>query len=150
MSRSCGRALLVGIVMAVSCAGETRDEVDTKEEARLLGGRADDGTDYCALYDWYGDGVCDTFCVDPDPDCNPCVEAGGKCLPGAAVECPSESEPMELSCGEAPSTCCWFYGATLDGGSAPWPDASPSPPSPDGGIIPYPDAVPIPFPPDAS
>ena len=28
-----------------------------------------DCEDVCALEGWYGDGVCDTFCPLPDPDC---------------------------------------------------------------------------------
>ncbi len=41
----------------------------TKDEARALGGVDDDGNDICALEGWYGDSVCDTFCVEQDPDC---------------------------------------------------------------------------------
>ena len=27
--------------------------------------------DYCEVFDWYGDGICDDFCLEPDPDCEP-------------------------------------------------------------------------------
>ena len=36
-----------------------------------MGGKSDHGTDWCEIFDWYGDGICDDFCVNPDPDCEP-------------------------------------------------------------------------------
>ncbi len=35
--------------------------------------------DYCDLYDWYGDGVCDGFCLSPDPDCEANCDAYPAC-----------------------------------------------------------------------
>lgn len=43
----------------------------SKDEARELA-KGDHGVDYCELFDWYGDGVCDDFCARPDPDCGTC------------------------------------------------------------------------------
>lgn len=50
-----------------------------------------DAFDPCEVHDWYGDGVCDTFCGQPDPDCGEtltectsdahCGE-GQSCIPG--------------------------------------------------------------------
>ena len=40
----------------------------TKEEAEGHA-KADSMIDYCEIYGWYGDGVCDDFCLQPDPDC---------------------------------------------------------------------------------
>lgn len=52
----------------------------TKDEARAASSKAD-GTDYCAWFGWYGDGVCDDFCAEPDPDC------GGTCGGIANLPC---------------------------------------------------------------
>lgn len=40
----------------------------TKEEASRTA-KADWGDDFCALAGWYGDGVCDDWCPELDPDC---------------------------------------------------------------------------------
>ncbi len=67
-------AACFGLVLTLAgCASETSmlDEVDKEEAARLSGG-ADLGRDLCAEYDWYGDGVCDTFC--PQADVRDCGE----------------------------------------------------------------------------
>jgi hypothetical protein len=65
--------LLVG---AVGCADDSQDSApaDTqqefsREEARRDAGKNDGGPDICAQAQWYGDGVCDPFCAEPDPDC---------------------------------------------------------------------------------
>jgi len=44
---------------------KSEDERLSKEEAAARV----DGIDYCAVYAWYGDGVCDLFCLENDPDC---------------------------------------------------------------------------------
>lgn len=49
----------------------------TKEEAREQAGKGDIVFDWCDALGWYGDGICDPFCADPDPDC----EAPGECRP---------------------------------------------------------------------
>lgn len=61
-------------VLAVACGEPETVKVGqmTKEEARALDGKADHGGDFCADFDWYGDGVCDEFCPNPDPDCGSC------------------------------------------------------------------------------
>ena len=38
----------------------------TKQRAQAS---EDWSVDYCAMFDWYGDGICDDFCPEPDPDC---------------------------------------------------------------------------------
>lgn len=56
------------------CASEVSDEEPiTRENARAMIGKFDVGVDYCDLYGWYADGVCDDFCVEPDPDCGTCA-----------------------------------------------------------------------------
>ena len=42
----------------------------SRDEAARMSARADNLADYCEVYDWYGDGVCDDFCLEPDPDCD--------------------------------------------------------------------------------
>ena len=54
--------------LLVSCASDT-EAVDKEEAARLNGG-ADLGRDFCEEFEWYGDGICDTFCQRADTmDC---------------------------------------------------------------------------------
>jgi eight-cysteine-cluster-containing protein len=50
-------------------ADDTNTNELTREEAARMSGKAD-GIDLCDFYGWYGDGICDTFCSDPDPDCD--------------------------------------------------------------------------------
>jgi len=73
----------------VDADGGTEGGSLTKEEARARGRTADWARDPCADYGWYGDGVCDTFCPEPDPDCgsSECTAdadcaAGERCVPG--------------------------------------------------------------------
>jgi len=42
----------------------------SKAEARAAVQKGDHfAIDFCAIFDWYGDDVCDDFCASPDPDC---------------------------------------------------------------------------------
>ena len=75
MSTIRSSALLV-CTLAAACGGDpTPDPTTTKDEARAqasLEGKADGSRrrfDFCGAYGWYGDGVCDDFCLDRDPDC---------------------------------------------------------------------------------
>ena len=68
-------ALFASILVA-GCGGEsTPDGTTTKDEARAqasLEGKADGVRhlfDFCRASGWYGDGTCDDFCLDRDPDC---------------------------------------------------------------------------------
>ena len=56
----------------------------SKEQARQRAADGDD-TDYCAQNDWYGDGVCDEFCTEPDPDCTFCGGIAGIPCPEGQV-----------------------------------------------------------------
>ncbi|RLB55812.1 MAG: hypothetical protein DRI34_09990, partial [Deltaproteobacteria bacterium] len=62
--------LLTWSVVFVSCGGTSgsADEQLSKDQVRQLG-KADWWDDFCELFGWYGDGVCDEFCPLPDPDC---------------------------------------------------------------------------------
>lgn len=84
-------AMVVSAMFLALGCGETGPAPLTKDEARALaaGGQAD-GLDLCADRGWYGDGECDVFCGEPDPDCaTPCAAAGGECVgvyPGACAD----------------------------------------------------------------
>jgi len=61
-------ASIVALVVG-SCGGSDENGPSmTKEEARAFM-KADNSFDWCEYFGWYGDGVCDTFCLLPDPDC---------------------------------------------------------------------------------
>jgi hypothetical protein len=54
--------LLVG-----ACASDTSDS-PSKDDVRAQG-KTDDGHDWCAELGWYGDQICDDFCLKRDSDC---------------------------------------------------------------------------------
>ena len=50
----------------------------------------DTDIDYCEVYDWYGDGVCDDFCKNIDPDCG---DSCDETLDGLCdTTCPSDPD----------------------------------------------------------
>jgi hypothetical protein len=57
----------LSVLVASACANNASD-TPTKDDIRSQG-KADDGHDWCGELGWYGDGVCDDFCVKQDPDC---------------------------------------------------------------------------------
>ncbi len=54
-----------------ACTAETSDgtTADGDKSAFAAAGKADGARDWCGYYGWYGDGECDTFCLDRDSDC---------------------------------------------------------------------------------
>ena len=66
--------LALCFAFALTACGQPTDEPSdepeamTKDEARALGGKSDHA-DWCDVFHWYGDGICDDFCPEPDPDC---------------------------------------------------------------------------------
>ena len=65
---------LLSIVLLVSACAADGAATLTKDEVRSYGKADDandhnDGFDYCQSLGWYGDGVCDDFCLNRDPDC---------------------------------------------------------------------------------
>jgi len=54
-------------ILGAACAS-TDNTSPTKDDIRNQG-KADDGHDWCEELGWYGDGVCDDFCLKLDPDC---------------------------------------------------------------------------------
>ena len=103
------RKLLVLAVIATGCADpDDGDKPLSKEEAAKLHGKSDSFGDLCDLYGWYGDGTCDTFCVNPDPDCGggsgsgTCKPTGtetlDKCSNGIDEDCDGQIDCMDLDC----------------------------------------------------
>jgi hypothetical protein len=98
MRTSVARIIQVRLVLwfaalgsASACAVDDGDAIaaaDKMAAQQAASGKAD-GRDVCDESGWYGDGICDTFCPRPDPDCGAVivtdayVERGG-CTPGAA------------------------------------------------------------------
>lgn len=78
-----------------ACGAPVQDSPDDSEPSkselaeRLADGKADHMVDWCEKFDWYDDGICDDFCVNPDPDCatDDYAPCGG------------------LTCGESCSVC---------------------------------------------
>lgn len=60
---------LSGLPLFVACNASVSSGNFTKEEAAALHGIDENGGDICAAEGWYGDDVCDSFCVEADPDC---------------------------------------------------------------------------------
>src|SRR5688572_24819885 len=63
-------------VLVAGCSGATTNDDDTTEgeleRKRIAAEQAAAGTssgDACAQNGWYGDEVCDSFCVETDTDC---------------------------------------------------------------------------------
>jgi hypothetical protein len=87
---------------ALGCTATTEPTL-TKEEAaeRTVTGAAD-GVDLCHVLGWYGDGVCDEFCLLADQDCT-----GGVCTVGDDTTC-AEGVCVQGECGPdcSDETCC--------------------------------------------
>ena len=64
--------LLSCVFLTASCLGAAGggEETGTATKAQVASGKADSSVDWCEQMGWYGDGICDTFCLSPDPDCS--------------------------------------------------------------------------------
>lgn len=65
--------MLTGCLLISACVFSDTPEKDpgmTKAQAKRV---QNPGEDLCDSYNWYGDGVCDTFCENADPDCGTCL-----------------------------------------------------------------------------
>lgn len=113
-------------VALVGCGGETESDPqpDKREIAeQLAAGKADAMVDWCAEFDWYDDGICDDFCLQPDPDCDtgdgyePCgdLSCGDMC----SVCSPDDADCFETAVIKMcqPDGSCAASTATCDGES---------------------------------
>jgi hypothetical protein len=55
-------------VVACQAGGPQPGDSPTKDDVRAMG-KADGGHDFCEELGWYGDGICDDFCLKLDDDC---------------------------------------------------------------------------------
>lgn len=62
------KLLSVFSILVVGACANPASTTPTKDDIRNQG-KTDDGHDWCAELGWYGDGVCDSFCIKQDPDC---------------------------------------------------------------------------------
>ncbi len=90
---------LLPLLLSLSAACAADSEY-TREQASALSGVTPEGDDICAMEGWYGDGVCDDFCLEHDEDC------GGPSCESYEFEIASEA-------GCAPNLAC--HAVTLDG-----------------------------------
>ena len=125
-------ALILGLSLA-ACNGSAESEDSIAAEKAALqaeGGKADSANsanakickalgkrrncDVCALKGWYGDGECDTFCKNPDPDCRPTPTDTTDCAhqPGSEYDTGHECDPPSTPPPPAPAAPS--YGASDD------------------------------------
>ncbi len=113
-------SLLVSL-SAAACTIEAPVEELTKDDVRAMpiDDKADN-SDWCEVFGWYDDGVCDDFCASPDPDCFVTCEMSDcprppefsprSCMDGsfvfASAECVADQESgscgLEFSAGDCP------------------------------------------------
>jgi hypothetical protein len=62
------RTVLASTLLFGACATEGTQTPD-KDQYRDGNGKSDNGDDICQEFGWYGDGECDAFCAQRDPDC---------------------------------------------------------------------------------
>ena len=124
--------LLVGVATSPACT----TTIEPEAEAEAADPLADD-YDLCAASDWYGDGVCDVGCAEPDPDCMPehcddacadvCDAAWSDAPLPAALDGCTAADPIACDCADAPIECPDVCEAECAGQAVPAvPDGCPS------------------------
>jgi hypothetical protein len=108
MKKTIWVGLLAFCCLAASACGAdeeqyTQEEL-SKEDANLLGGRDDNGRDLCEVRGWYGDGDCDAFCPQPDPDCEDSNNSGSNNSSNNAGN--NGAEPGGVICGTRGAQAC--------------------------------------------
>lgn len=136
MMMRCVACCCVALIVLSGCGDTESDGPETstgdltKEDAARLGGKSDHGIDLCDFYDWYGDGICDTFCAQPDPDCDtsydPC--AGLACGESCTLCDPADPDCFETAvvkqC-QSDGTCSADVAQCSDPDPDPDPDYDP-------------------------
>lgn len=100
--------LFFSLVLTAACT--TEDGLSKDEVRDLLGSDKSDQApiDYCAKYGWYGDGVCDGFCLDPDPDCG---SDDGCFVGGCSGQVCSDEPGVITTCEALPEYACYDTAA---------------------------------------
>ena len=92
----CAVACVLALLVTLGCQGGANGPGDTggvsaakvAAAGQVTNGKADGANDPCREHGWYGDGECDAFCAEPDPDCDLCALRGlygdGVCDPSCA------------------------------------------------------------------
>ncbi len=91
--------------------GHNGQEDVTKDEARSMG-KADWPFDFCESFGWYGDGICDDFCPEPDPDCQDAICGpipNGACPEGQVCNIESCGLGATGHCVARPAACYEYY-----------------------------------------
>lgn len=91
------------MLMVVACSGgqtsggESEGEKQAELKRQAANSQGNSSSDVCAEHDWYGDQVCDTFCLDRDVDCT---------LPDDGVMCLTYVEEPNGACDREPGSPC--------------------------------------------
>lgn len=88
-----GLGLILSLVVSVGCENEPHF---SKSHAASLQGESE-GLDLCAHESWYGDDVCDSFCVRLDPDCMEPLDKALHLAIGSDVETLILPEPDDFA-----------------------------------------------------
>lgn len=90
------------LAVSVGCGSTISNKHYSKEEARAVHGVDPDGNDICDAENWYGDGECDDFCPEPDPDCtlNPVCPNPEDPAVHYVTQDHSVCERADIACGE--------------------------------------------------
>jgi eight-cysteine-cluster-containing protein len=113
--------LLVMVGMLAACgtgdedansATDSRQDLLTKSQAREQLGQGALDYDPCERYGWYGDGECDDFCPNPDPDCaatiSGCVTHADCTVGGCSGQlCGSVNDELISTCEYLPEYACY-------------------------------------------
>lgn len=117
--------IVLAALLAVGCGtpvdgGSSTSDSPSKDEIRAQGGKSD-GIDWCDELGWYGDGICDDFCAEPDPDCGddddidcttafvvPACEAGEMLVDDITCEVAGDECTTSELCGVVSN--CLFVG----------------------------------------
>lgn len=104
------RLALTLSICALGCAADSSTDI-SKEEARSRTAKGDAPYDICEQNGWYGDGICDDFCLYPDTeDCGGDLECYSDADCGAGDSCNADDICLS-SCppGEVcPAVCRGF------------------------------------------
>ncbi len=97
--------ITIVVLFCFSCGADlnTPTEVESNPSTQLSkadlikqGSKADHAVDYCAINGWYGDGVCDAFCLHEDAqDCGSAevkAECAQRCSIRSSVSCVFDDE----------------------------------------------------------